>query len=253
MSNQKLLILIFLILSFGLANAEPKQVRVKGGIYEPFFKEKKNSEEKILIKSLLVDKYPVSNLDFLNFVSKNPDWSRSKIKKIFSDVTYLQHWNSDYEFSESIKETPVVNISWFAASAYCKSRNSRLLTVNEWEYVSDASSKKAQKLVMDWYAKPNAEVSALKVNEADANKFGLVGMHGLVWEWVQDFSSIIIKTDSRSTNDREIKMFCGSGSLGAISPEEYSTFMRFAFRSGLKARYSVQNLGFRCAQEVLSE
>ena len=250
---KKLIIIIFLILDFGSAFAESKSVLVKGGVYEPFFKEKKNEQEKVVIKSLLVDKFPVSNGNFLKFVEKNPEWSKSKIKKIFSDASYLQHWNSDFGFDESLQNVAVVNVSWFAASAYCKSHNARLMTVNEWEYVSDASSKSSQKQVMDWYAKPNSEISSLKLSDASINKFGIAGMHGLVWEWVQDFSSIIIKTDSRSTNDREFKMFCGSGSLGAISPEEYSTFMRFAFRSGLKARYSVPNLGFRCVQEVKSE
>jgi sulfatase modifying factor 1 len=44
-------------------------------------------------------------------------------------------------------------------------------------------------------------------------------------------------------------LFCGSGALGASSFDDYAAFMRYAFRSSLKAHYTVPNLGFRCAQD----
>ncbi|HEU4431586.1 MAG TPA: formylglycine-generating enzyme family protein, partial [Myxococcota bacterium] len=44
--------------------------------------------------------------------------------------------------------------------------------------------------------------------------------------------------------------FCGSGSEGASDPEDYATFMRFAFRESLEPSYALHHLGFRCAQDA---
>ena len=46
----------------------------------------------------------------------------------------------------------------------------------------------------------------------------------------------------------ERQLFCGAGSLGASDRANYPAFMRFGFRSSLRAGYTVHNLGFRCAK-----
>jgi protein SCO1/2 len=42
-------------------------------------------------------------------------------------------------------------------------------------------------------------------------------------------------------------LFCGGAGAKAVKPSDYATFMREAFRGSLEARYTVRNLGFRCA------
>jgi formylglycine-generating enzyme required for sulfatase activity len=42
--------------------------------------------------------------------------------------------------------------------------------------------------------------------------------------------------------------FCGAGAATAADATDYATFMRYAFRSSLRASYTVRNLGFRCSQ-----
>ena len=75
-------------------------------------------------------------------------------------------------------------------------------------------------------------------------------MHGLIWEWVSDFNSIILTGDSRSNSAINRDLFCASGALGAVDKENYAAFMRFAFRSSLQGKYTVSNLGFRCAGDA---
>ena len=58
----------------------------------------------------------------------------------------------------------------------------------------------------------------------------------------------VIAEDGRSAGDQNA-LFCGSGGARAIDPSDSATFMRYAFRSSLKARYTVRNLGFRCARD----
>ena len=71
----------------------------------------------------------------------------------------------------------------------------------------------------------------------------------MIWEWTSDFNSAIVTGDARSDTGLERQLFCGAGSLGAKDPSNYPAFMRFGFRSSLKAGYAIHNLGFRCASD----
>jgi formylglycine-generating enzyme required for sulfatase activity len=65
-----------------------------------------------------------------------------------------------------------------------------------------------------------------------------------------DFNSVFVTSDSRSPRTTDALKFCGGGALGARDPEDYASFMRFAFLSSLEARYSARHLGFRCARDA---
>lgn len=232
---------ILIISTFATASTS---VKVPEGVYNPLFKEEGESTFKI--KSFKMDKTPVTNKEFYQFVKENPKWSKKNISPIFADSQYLSHWEKNKP-KEKAMNFPVVNVSWFAARAYCESKNMRLPSLNEWEYASDAQNPQVLDEILKWYAKPN---DIKPVVDFKDNKYGLKAMHGLVWEWVEDFSSVIIVGDSRSTNKTSESLFCGAGSLKAKRPDEYATFMRFAFRSSLEAKSSTKNLGFRCARSL---
>ena len=80
-----------------------------------------------------------------------------------------------------------------------------------------------------------------------ANDAGVWDLHGLVWEWVEDFNSSLVTGESRADAALERSLFCGSGALGASAFLDYAAFMRQALRSSLRASYTMRNLGFRCA------
>jgi formylglycine-generating enzyme len=226
--------------------ASPDMVFVKGGSYEPFFREK--GEGPVVVGDLLVDKDPVTNEKFSKFVKAHPRWKRSRVPSIFAAKTYLESWSGDEAYGASAKNQPVTSVSWFAARAYCASAGKRLLTVDEWEWVSDAQNPDNLQLILEWYSKPGR--APMAVTKASVNKHGLRGMHGLVWEWVEDFSSVIIAGDSRDANDTKAGLFCGAGSLMSKDPSQYATFMRYAHRSSLQAAYVGNSLGFRCARSA---
>ena len=52
------------------------------------------------------------------------------------------------------------------------------------------------------------------------------------------------------TPDWTGSFFCGAGAQGARDVENYPAFMRYGFRSSLKADYCIHNLGFRCAKDL---
>src|SRR5262249_19214185 len=76
---------------------------------------------------------------------------------------------------------------------------------------------------------------------------GVRDLHGLIWEWVEDFNSLMISGDSRTQGDPDKLAFCGSGALSAQDRENYPVLMRIAFLSSQQARSTGRTLGFRCA------
>lgn len=229
---------------------------VKGGKYKPLYGSENNSDE-LTVAPFYIDRYPVTNRSFLQFVKENPKWRRSKVKRLFADANYLKNWESDLILGpNALPDAPVTNISWFAAKAYCEYYGKRLPTVAEWELVAQASAKLADgskdpnyiKQILEWYSKPTQKIIPV-VGHNEKNFWGVYDMHGLVWEWTSDFFSALVTGESRGDSGLERNLFCGSGSVGASDFKNYPAFMRFAFRSSLKANYTTNNLGFRCAKD----
>jgi sulfatase modifying factor 1 len=75
-------------------------------------------------------------------------------------------------------------------------------------------------------------------------------MHGLVWEWVDDFSALLVNPDSRSGDDPDKLQFCGAGAINLQDRENYAVLMRIALLSSLKASDSTSSLGFRCVRPL---
>jgi cytochrome oxidase Cu insertion factor (SCO1/SenC/PrrC family) len=205
-----------------------------------------------------MDVAQVTNGQFLEFVKRHPEWRRSRVKRTQADANYLKHWEGDLELGdERLREAPVTHVSWFAARAYCEAAGKRLPSEDEWELVAraDATREDASKdqeflaRLLEWYSRP-ATIMPGNVHEAAANVHGVRGMHGLVWEWVDDFNATMIVGDSRGDGSLERRLFCGAGSLLAADVSNYAAYMRYAFRSSLRGDYCVASLGFRGAKSI---
>ena len=252
----KLLIISSFATSLSMLHAAtpPGMAKIQAGKYTPFFSEK--GVKTLKVNSFYLDIKAVTNAQFLAFVRANPGWSKSKASKLYVEASYLKHWKSDSDIGpdfNKLKDSPVTNISWFAANAYCKWKGKRLPTLNEWEYVGNAPALKdkrpIEKIILQWYSKPTPAFLP-PVGSTFYNTYNVSDMHGLVWEWVFDFNSIIMTGDSRSNSAVNRDLFCASAGLGAVDKENYAAYMRYAFRGSLKAKYTVKNLGFRCAMDM---
>lgn len=232
-----------------------EMVLIEAGSYLPLFgPEGRASSEPV--DALLIDRHPVTNADYLAFVTAKPRWQRSNAKRIFADTNYLKHWESDLVPGAGAPDDfPVVRVSWFAAKAYADWAGKRLPTTAEWEYVAAADSESRdgalrpefQNQLLLLYSKPGP-ATLRSVGEDIPNVWGVHDMHGLVWEWVADFNTAMVTGDARGDTGIERQLFCGAASSGATDPSNYAAFMRYAMRSSLKAPYTVNNLGFRCAR-----
>ena len=268
---RSLIVLIVMMLQLSVSNgqktvassiiikSDTEMLKIPSGSFQSFY-EKKETGNLIAINAFYLDKYAVTNQQFLEFVKANPNWSRSKISKLFADTSYLKHWQGDLTIGDQgIYNSPVINVSWFAASAYSKWVGKRLPTTAEWEYAafqeiankSKGDTTKVIDVILSWYSKPTRKVVP-NVGTTFQNIFGVNDLHGLIWEWTADFNSYVAGGDSRSSDEIERNLFCASGSFGTVNKEDYAAYMRYGFRGSLKGTYCIQNLGFRCAKEIIS-
>jgi len=193
-------------------------VRLPAGSYLPLYGAPTSSgvrsRSRVTVASFDMDARAVTNAEYLQFVVAHPEWRRSRVKAVYADSGYLRHWAGDLSLGDGVKaDSPVVNVSWFAARAYLHAAGKELATVDQWEYV-EATRRGPQH--------PSRRLA------------GISDQPGVFWEWTLDFNSSLLTDES-----------CGGSAADALDLRDYGAFMRYAFRSSLEARYTVGSLGFR--------
>ncbi len=220
-----------------------------------------DSEGKVEVAPFELMRHPVSNAQFLAFVLEHPAWQRGNAPTVFAEARYLQHWQGALELgSEALSTQPVTRVSWFAAEAYCEAQGARLPTWSEWEYAAAADATRAdaradpawRERILSWYAKPSTHALA-NVGLGEADVHGVHDLHGLVWEWVEDYAAMLVSSDNRQQADSDLLQFCGAGAISTDDRESYAVLMRIAMLSALEADDTTGNLGFRCARDVVPE
>ena len=200
----------------------------------------------------------MTNCDFQEFVRVNPAYGKGAISTLLADEQYLGNWSGGGALSappQGTEKLPVVRVSWFAAEAFCRARGGMLPTVLQWEYVAAASERKKNASrdpafidkILAWYSRPSGEGTLSEIGKGAPNAWGVHDLHGLVWEWTYDFNSVFVTGDSRRDGDSLKNMFCGSAALLSADKGNYAAYVRYALRNSLKAGYTTENLGFRCA------
>ncbi|MEO8482743.1 MAG: formylglycine-generating enzyme family protein [Acidobacteriota bacterium] len=246
-------------------DARAAMVRIPAGSYVPLYAPPAPPREVVgkrtatwrlgrsTVAGFDIDLHAVTNGEFLEFVTSHPEWRRSRVKSLFADASYLHHWRGDLELGDTApRASPVVYVSWFAARAYLRAAGKRLPTVDQWEYVAAASETRRDasrdpmflERLRVWYGQPTL-VPLPAVGSGLHNIYGVRDLHGLIWEWTEDFNSSLVTGESRADSSLDRGLYCGSGAAGASDFKDYASFMRVAFRSSLEARYTVGNLGFR--------
>jgi len=241
----------------GLAAAAGLFAPLPGGTFKSAL-QYEDAKGGVRIAPFALMRKPVTNADFLAFVKTHPQWQRDRVARVFAEPRYLSHWQGPTELGPKAEPgQPVTWVSWFAANAYCESIGTRLPTWSEWEYAAaaDETRKDARKdpawreRILTWYSRPSNQALPRAGLQAP-NAWGVQDMHGLVWEWTDDYSSLLVSGDNRNQGDADKTKFCGAGALSMDDRENYAVLMRVAMLSSLEGSDATANLGFRCARSA---
>ena len=145
----------------------------------------------VTIDDFYIDRYPVTNAEFKKFTDFNPEWRPERISRTLHNGNYLKHWK-ERDALKTKAHHPVVNVSWYAAAAYCRWVGKRLPTEAEWEH----AARGGLNALFPWGDQPvdatraNFSGSGIgttsPVGHYPANRYGLFDMAGNVWQFLAD-------------------------------------------------------------------
>ena len=217
------------------------------------------------VQPFTLQRMPVTNRDYLDFVRTHPEWQRGQVPEALADTRYLSHWQRPLELGpQAAPDQPVTHVSWFAARAYCESRNARLRSWKEWEFAAAADEHVAdarhdplwrQTILATLSRSPGSALPS--VGLAPPNLYGIHDLHGLVWEWVEDFDTLFTP-QGRSQQEHagmemspgDTAMSCDAAALSVADPENYPMILRLAVLSSLTRNSTTADLGSRCARSI---
>ena len=174
----------------GAENIPKSMVKIPAGNFifystnrDQFIPYPKNSDSCLIsFNDFYIDKYPVTNKDFYEFLKKSnyqPD----------DTLNFLKHWKNG-KYPDGEDSHPVVYISLDDAKSYCRFAGKRLPTEAEWQYAAQGSDGR------DWPWGKDFDSS--KCNDAlnhptpvdafseGASPFGVRDMTGNVWQLTND-------------------------------------------------------------------
>ena len=195
-------------------------------------------KHQVKVASFWIDKYEVTNMDFLDFVvAKSYDAEGVKEGK---------DWRSLMTPDKVL--VPVQYITWNDAAAYCKAAEKRLPTEEEWEMAARGPDGRGYPWGNDWIdGKSNtAEAGFLKPVEIgqfdDVSQFGVHDMLGNVREWTADWYSSY-PGNPKKVPPNKFRVIRG------LSPNHRGKMAHLWERDGLPPQY-LGDVGFRCAKDA---
>ncbi len=210
---------------------------VQYGSRKPWFANE-SPERKVTVKAFYIDKTEVTMEAYSKFVSatsrKAPfDWSDGKVP-------------------EGRGEYPVINVSWYDASEYCKWRGGRLPGEKEWEKAARGTEGR----IFPW----GDDFDLKKVNTLGeyggttpvdnftegASPYGVLNMAGNVQEWTADwYKQYPGNTYDDKDYGEKFKVVRGGG-WGGMGHYTMQVYVSAPFRGIAPPKGAYDDVGFRC-------
>jgi len=220
--------------------------------YDPEAQEHESPVHQVHLDAYQIGRYPVTVEEYRKFVEddgySNPEWWKiggfGKTKK-------PQGWDEQVLHPNR----PVVNVSWYEASAYCAWAGDRLPTEAEWERAARGKDGRKYPWGNEQPDSERANYDSLKVGHATpvglyplgATPEGIQDLGGSVWEWVADWNGKYTKSPAGNPRGPESgRVRVSRGGSWYKDPRG----LRAAGRDWGQPDGRQDNIGFRCVLEV---
>jgi formylglycine-generating enzyme required for sulfatase activity len=215
----------------------------------------------VTLSAFYIDKYEVSNAQFAEFLRTHPEWTAARMPAVFNNGNYLKDWTTD-QYPPDKANHPVVDVSWYAAVAYCQSLGKRLPSEAEWEYAARGGLRNK---AFPWGDQPVDKTRAnfggselnttTPVGKYRPNGYGLFDLAGNVWEFTADdwgaYSADIHINPVAGRNFFVDGSFMLISSRRVIRGGSYGGAplnLRVTYRDSHPANGAQPFVGFRCAK-----
>ena len=264
-------------------NIQDEMIKVPGGIYElgfpkdGFCYDNELPEHKTYLNPYEIDKYPVVNRDFIEFIDAGGYQNYRYWLSDGWDLVNENQWNAplywrkidghwykkDFRGLKKVSPNePVTNVSYYEADAYSKWAGKRLPTEAEWEKAASWNDDLKRKTLYPWGDNfpSNSTVNLLEswtwapsqIGSYPIGKshYGCHQMIGDVWEWTSSeyvlypgFRSKFSEyTDKWAINQKVLR----GGSFATPMMQ-----IRNSYRNYFKPHERIPFSGFRCVRDLL--
>lgn len=272
-----------LIYSGNISNIQDEMIKIPGGIYElgfprdDFCYDNELPEHKTYLNPYEIDKYPVVNREFIQFIDAggyqnyrfwlSDGWDLVNEKQWKAPLYWRKidgHWyKKDFRGLNKVSPyEPVTNVSYFEADAYSKWAGKRLPNEAEWEKAASWNDDLKRKTIYPWGDNLPSDSTANLLESwtwapsqigsypFGKSHYGCHQMIGDVWEWTSSeyvlypgFRSKFSEyTDKWAINQKVLR----GGSFATPIMQ-----IRNSYRNYFKPHERIPFSGFRCVRDLL--
>lgn len=272
-----------LIDSGNIGNIQDEMIKIPGGIYElgfprdDFCYDNELPEHKTYLNPYEIDKYPVVNREFIEFIDAggyqnyrfwlSDGWDLVNEKQWNAPLYWRkidgQWYKKDFRGLNKVSPyEPVTNVSYFEADAYSKWAGKRLPNEAEWEKAASWSDDLKRKTTYPWGDNLPSDSTANLLESwtwapsqigsypFGKSHYGCHQMIGDVWEWTSSeyvlypgFRSKFSEyTDKWAINQKVLR----GGSFATPIMQ-----IRNSYRNYFKPHERIPFSGFRCVRDLL--
>jgi formylglycine-generating enzyme required for sulfatase activity len=186
-------------------------------------------QTQVFLPAYYIDKYPVSNRQFMEFVLRAGYKAEGKWQEYFSEGT---------------ADLPARMVSWNDAAAYAKWAGKRLPTEAEWEKAARGADGRTYPWGEEWSSTilPRGDlVYDLLSATQTASPYGVMGMCGVLWQWTASYYAPYPFNPDATGTDRVLRGGCFSNGHNVI---------RCANRYNEGPNVALNTFSFRCVKDA---